>query len=90
MNKQAYIVLLVPLQSKNLLPLFQIDQASCIAIVVIILQEKAITEKVSGPSSRLAAAPSDVASSVPGMPYKAIGGLIGTLMEQNAQAFNQI
>ncbi|RYR22917.1 hypothetical protein Ahy_B03g068204 [Arachis hypogaea] len=47
-------------------------------------------EKVSGPSSRLTAAPSDVASSVPGMPYKAIGGLIGTLMEQNAQAFNQI
>ncbi|QHN87462.1 uncharacterized protein DS421_16g555320 [Arachis hypogaea] len=49
-----------------------------------------VTEKVSGPSSRLAAAPSDVASSVLGMPYKAIGGLIGTLMEQNAQAFNQI
>ncbi|QHO55282.1 uncharacterized protein DS421_3g63920 [Arachis hypogaea] len=47
-------------------------------------------EKVSGHSSRLAAAGSDVASSVPGMPYKAIGGLIGTLMEQNAQAFNQI
>ncbi|KAL4285921.1 hypothetical protein AHAS_Ahas19G0034500 [Arachis hypogaea] len=37
-----------------------------------------------------AAAPSDVASSVPGMPYKAIVSLIGTLMEQNAQAFNQI
>ncbi|XLU44959.1 hypothetical protein S245_039773 [Arachis hypogaea] len=58
-------------------------------------------EKVSGravPSSRLIAR-SDVASSVPRMAtmkstdctsYKTIGGLIGTLMEQNAQAFNQI
>ncbi|QHO23332.1 uncharacterized protein LOC107628212 isoform X3 [Arachis ipaensis] len=50
-------------------------------------------EKVSGravPSSRLIAR-SDVASSVPRMAtMKTIGGLIGTLMEQNAQAFNQI
>ncbi|MED6177045.1 hypothetical protein PIB30_094057 [Stylosanthes scabra] len=58
-------------------------------------------EKVSGravASSRLAARP-DVASAVPRMAtvkdidcvsYKAIGGPIGTLMEQNAQAFNRI
>ncbi|KAL1367679.1 hypothetical protein AAHE18_02G068600 [Arachis hypogaea] len=50
-------------------------------------------EKVSGravPSSRLVAR-SDVASSVPRMAtMKTIGGLIGTLMEQNAQAFNQL
>ncbi|XLR15164.1 hypothetical protein S83_043102, partial [Arachis hypogaea] len=57
---------------------------------LLVEDDKPSKEKVSGPSSRLAAAPSDVASSVPGMPYKAIGGLIGTLMEQNAQAFNQI
>ncbi|XLU29336.1 hypothetical protein S245_065402, partial [Arachis hypogaea] len=47
-------------------------------------------DKPSKEKFYFAAAPSDVASSVPGMPYKAIVGLIGTLMEQNAQAFNQI